>query len=126
METVFKTPPVVEAGLREVTPMKPARLSARDAAVASSATPGHTRSSVVRLGQGFIQSDVTNIPRCFVTNPGWHYVSTMTRRWLKRPAQLLRHAVAENAGPGFHTVPGQLFCEQDGTGYRLVPAPWTG
>jgi glyoxylase-like metal-dependent hydrolase (beta-lactamase superfamily II) len=91
-------------------------------------TPGHT-SYVLSSGSGkvFIQSDVTNNPCLFATNPGWHAffdqdgdVAEKTRR---RVYDML---VAEKLQvQGFHyPFPGLGNIEKDGSGYRVVPAPW--
>ncbi|HEY0236431.1 MAG TPA: MBL fold metallo-hydrolase [Afipia sp.] len=92
-------------------------------------TPGHT-SFILSSGSErvFIQSDVTNYPALFVNNPGWHAnfdqdgaVAESTRR---RVYDML---VAERLKvQGFHfPFPAIGNVEKDGTGYRLVPAPWS-
>ena len=91
-------------------------------------TPGHT-SYVLSSGSGkvFIQSDVTNNPNPFATNPGWHAffdqdgdVAEKTRR------RVYDMVVAEKLQvQGFHyPFPGLGHVEKDGSGYRVVPAPW--
>jgi glyoxylase-like metal-dependent hydrolase (beta-lactamase superfamily II) len=91
-------------------------------------TPGHT-SYVLASGSGkvFIQSDVTNNPNPFATNPGWHAffdqdgdVAEKTRR------RVYDMVVAEKLQvQGFHyPFPGLGNVEKDGSGYRVVPAPW--
>ncbi len=91
-------------------------------------TPGHT-SYVLSSGSGkvFIQSDVTNNPNPFATNPGWHAffdqdgdVAEKTRR------RVYDMVVAEKLQvQGFHyPFPGLGNVEKDGGGYRVVPAPW--
>ena len=91
-------------------------------------TPGHT-SYVLSSGSGkvYIQSDVTNNPCLFAANPGWHAffdqdgdVAETTRR---RVYDML---VAEKLQvQGFHyPFPGLGNIEKDGSGYRVVPAPW--
>ena len=91
-------------------------------------TPGHT-SYVLSSGSGkvFIQSDVTNNPNPFATNPGWHAffdqdgdVAEKTRR------RVYDMVVAEKLMvQGFHyPFPGLGHVEKDGSGYRVVPAPW--
>ncbi|MGM4988038.1 MBL fold metallo-hydrolase [Tardiphaga sp. 841_E9_N1_2] len=92
-------------------------------------TPGHT-SFVLSSGSDklFIQSDVTNHPSLFVTNPGWHLMfdqdpaqAETTRR------KVYDMLVAEKMRvQGFHyPFPANGFVEKDGNGYRLVPAPWS-
>jgi glyoxylase-like metal-dependent hydrolase (beta-lactamase superfamily II) len=91
-------------------------------------TPGHT-SYVLSSGSGkvFIQSDVTNNPNPFATNPGWHAffdqdgdVAEKTRR------RVYDMVVAEKLMvQGFHyPFPGLGHVEKDGSGYRVIPAPW--
>jgi glyoxylase-like metal-dependent hydrolase (beta-lactamase superfamily II) len=91
-------------------------------------TPGHT-SYVLSSGSGkvFIQSDVTNNPNPFATNPGWHAffdqdgdVAEKTRR------RVYDMVVAEKLQvQGFHyPFPGLGNVEKDGSGYRVIPAPW--
>jgi glyoxylase-like metal-dependent hydrolase (beta-lactamase superfamily II) len=91
-------------------------------------TPGHT-SYVLSSGSGkvFVQSDVTNNPNPFATNPGWHGffdqdadVAEKTRR------RVYDMVVAEKLQvQGFHyPFPGLGNVEKDGNGYRVIPAPW--
>jgi glyoxylase-like metal-dependent hydrolase (beta-lactamase superfamily II) len=91
-------------------------------------TPGHT-SYVLSSGSGkvFIQSDVTNSPTLFAANPGWHAVfdqdgdvAEKTRR------RVYDMVVAEKLQvQGFHyPFPGLGNVVKDGSGYRVVPAPW--
>ena len=92
-------------------------------------TPGHT-SYVLSSGSDkvFIQSDVTNLPALFVTNPGWHLnfdqdpaQAETTRRKVYDMLVADRMRVQ-----GFHyPFPANGFVEKDGNGYRLVPAPWS-
>ena len=92
-------------------------------------TPGHT-SYVLSSGSDkvFIQSDVTNHPYLFASNPGWHLLydqdpvqAEATRR------KVYDMLVAEKMRvQGFHyPFPANGFVEKDGNGYRLVPAPWS-
>jgi glyoxylase-like metal-dependent hydrolase (beta-lactamase superfamily II) len=92
-------------------------------------TPGHT-SYVLSSGSDkvFIQSDVTNHPSLFVTNPGWHLMfdqdpaqAETTRR------KVYDMLVADKMRvQGFHyPFPANGYVEKDGNGYRLVPAPWS-
>jgi glyoxylase-like metal-dependent hydrolase (beta-lactamase superfamily II) len=92
-------------------------------------TPGHT-SFVLSSGSDkvFIQSDVTNHPALFVTNPGWHLMfdqdparAEATRRKVYDMLVADRMRVQ-----GFHyPFPANGFVEKDGNGYRLVPAQWS-
>jgi glyoxylase-like metal-dependent hydrolase (beta-lactamase superfamily II) len=92
-------------------------------------TPGHT-SYVLSSGSDklFIQSDVTNHPSLFVTHPGWHLMfdqdpaqAETTRRKVYDMLVADRMRVQ-----GFHyPFPANGFVEKDGSGYRLVPAPWS-
>jgi glyoxylase-like metal-dependent hydrolase (beta-lactamase superfamily II) len=91
-------------------------------------TPGHT-SYVLSSGSGkvFIQSDVTNNPNPFATNPGWHAFfdqdGDMAEKTRRRVYDMV---VAEKLQvQGFHyPFPGLGNIEKDGSGYRVVPAPW--
>jgi glyoxylase-like metal-dependent hydrolase (beta-lactamase superfamily II) len=91
-------------------------------------TPGHT-SYVLSSGSGkvFVQSDVTNNPTFFATNPGWHgffdqdpNIAEKTRR------RIYDMVVAEKLQvQGFHyPFPGLGNVVKNGRGYRVVPAPW--
>ena len=91
-------------------------------------TPGHT-SYVLSSGSDkvFIQSDVTNHPALFVTNPGWHLMFDQDpAHGGKDPPPGLRHAGRrQDAVQGFHyPFPALGNVEKDGNGYRLIPAPW--
>jgi glyoxylase-like metal-dependent hydrolase (beta-lactamase superfamily II) len=92
-------------------------------------TPGHT-SYVLSSATDkvFIQSDVTNHPALFATNPGWQIMydqdpaqAETTRR------KVYDMLVADKMRvQGFHyPFPANGFVEKDGSGYRLVPAPWS-
>jgi glyoxylase-like metal-dependent hydrolase (beta-lactamase superfamily II) len=91
-------------------------------------TPGHT-SYVLSSGSGkvFIQSDVTNNPNPFATNPGWHAFfdqdGDMAEKTRRRVYDMV---VAEKLQvQGFHyPFPGLGNVEKDGSGYRVIPAPW--
>ncbi|MDB5619051.1 MBL fold metallo-hydrolase [Tardiphaga sp.] len=92
-------------------------------------TPGHT-SYVLSSGKDklFIQSDVTNSPALFAANPGWHVSfdqdpaqAETTRRKVYDMLVADRMRVQ-----GFHyPFPANGFVEKDGSGYRLVPSPWS-
>ena len=123
---------VFDAGLKKkVTPYETGKDVAPGLlAVASLGhTPGHT-SFILSSGSDkvFIQSDVTNLPSLFVTNPGWHLMfdqdpamAEATRR--KVYDMLLAEKMRVQ---GFHyPFPANGFVEKDGNGYRLVPAPWS-
>ncbi len=91
-------------------------------------TPGHT-SYVLSSGSGkvFVQSDVTNIPYLFAANPGWHAFfdqdGDMAEKARRRVYDMV---VAEKLLlQGFHfPFPGLGNVEKDGSGYRVIPAPW--
>lgn len=91
-------------------------------------TPGHT-SYVLSSGSGkvFIQSDVTNIPYLFAANPGWHAFfdqdADMAEKTRRKTYDMM---VAEKLQvQGFHyPFPGLGNVEKDGSGYRVIPAPW--
>lgn len=91
-------------------------------------TPGHT-SYVLSSGSGkvFIQSDVTNNPNPFATNPNWHAFfdqdGDMAEKTRRRVYDMV---VAERLQlQGFHyPFPGLANLEKDGNGYRVITAPW--
>src|SRR3984957_12293153 len=122
---------VFEAGLKKkVTPYEWGKEVAPGLLAVESVghTPGHT-SYVLSSGSGkvFIQSDVTNNPNPFATNPGWHAffdqdgdVAEKTRRQIYDMV-----AVEKLQVQGFHyPFPGLGHVEKDGSGYRVVSAPW--
>jgi len=132
MQGVFKNARrVFEAGLaKKVTPYEWGKDVAPGllAVEATGHTPGHT-SFVLSSGADkvFIQSDVTNLPALFVANPGWHLMfdqdpaqAETTRR------KVYDMLVADKMRvQGFHyPFPANGYVQKDGSGYRLVPAPW--
>ena len=133
MQGVFKNARrVFEAGLKKkVTPYAwDKELAPGLLPVASVGhTPGHT-SFVLSSGSDkvFIQSDVTNHPALFVTHPDWHLMfdqdAAMAETTRRKVYDML---LAEKMRvQGFHyPFPANGFVEKDGTGYRLVPAPWS-
>ena len=132
MQTVFKNARrVLEAGLKKkVTPYEWGKEVAPGLLAVDTVchTPGHT-SYVLSSGSGkvYIQSDVTNNPNPFVTNPGWHSFqdqdADMAEKTRRRVYDMV---VAEKLQvQGFHyPFPGLGNVEKDGNGYRLIPAPW--
>jgi glyoxylase-like metal-dependent hydrolase (beta-lactamase superfamily II) len=122
---------IFEAGLKKkVTPYEWGKEVAPGLLAVESVghTPGHT-SYVLSSGSDkvFIQSDVTNSPNPFATNPGWHAffdqdgdVAEKTRR------RVYDMVVAEKLLlQGFHfPFPALGHVEKDGSGYRVVPAAW--
>ncbi len=132
MQNLFKnTRNIFDAGLkRKVTPYEWGKEVAPGLLAVETAghTPGHT-SYVLSSGSGkvFIQSDVTNNPTPFATNPGWHAsfdqdgdVAEKTRR------RVYDMVAAEKLQlQGFHyPFPGLAHIEKDGSGYRVIPTPW--
>jgi glyoxylase-like metal-dependent hydrolase (beta-lactamase superfamily II) len=92
-------------------------------------TPGHT-SFVIASGSSrvFVQSDVTNVPFLFARNPGWHAVFDQDPKMAETTRRKVYDMVAAEklALQGFHyPVPGRAYVEKDGSGYRVVPAPWS-
>ncbi|HEY9214260.1 MAG TPA: MBL fold metallo-hydrolase [Ancylobacter sp.] len=91
-------------------------------------TPGHT-AFVLSSGNGklFIQSDTTNTPVLFATNPDWQVQydmdgpkATETRRKVYDMLASERMQMS-----GYHyPFPATAFIEKNGTGYRVVPAMW--
>jgi len=132
MPGVFKNARrVFEAGLKKkVTPYEWGKEVAPGLLAVETAghTPGHT-SYVLSSGSGkvFIQSDVTNIPYLFAANPGWHAFfdqdPAMAETARRKTYDML---VADKLQvQGFHyPFPGLGNVEKDGSGYRVIPAPW--
>jgi glyoxylase-like metal-dependent hydrolase (beta-lactamase superfamily II) len=114
----------------KVTPYEPGKEVAPG--VTSVATHGHTPghvSHVIASGNSkvMVQADVTNVP-LFVQNPGWFIQFDMdgpaaeaTRR------KFYDMLVAEKMlVQGFHyPFPSLGHIEKAGTGYRVVPVPWS-
>ena len=122
---------VFEAGLKKkVTPYEWGKEVAPGLTPVESVghTPGHT-SYVLSSGAGkvFIQSDVTNVPYLFAANPGWHAFfdqdADVAEKSRRRVYDMM---VADKLlVQGFHfPFPGLGYVEKDGSGYRVVPAPW--
>ena len=122
---------IFEAGLKKkVTPYEWGKEVAPGLLAVDSVghTPGHT-SYVLSSGSGkvYIQSDVTNNPNPFATNPGWHAFfdqdADMAEKTRRRVYDMV---VAEKLQmQGFHyPFPGLGNVEKDGNGYRVIPAPW--
>jgi glyoxylase-like metal-dependent hydrolase (beta-lactamase superfamily II) len=133
MQTVFKNARrVFDAGLKKkVTPYEMGKDVAPglQAVATLGHTPGHT-SFILSSGSDkvFIQSDVTNLPALFVTNPGWHLMfdqdPAMAEATRRKVYDML---VADKMRvQGFHyPFPANGYVAKDGNGYRLVPAPWS-
>lgn len=92
-------------------------------------TPGHT-AFVIASGNAsmLVQSDVTNIPELFLRNPDWHVAYDNDPAM----AQETRHKFYDMAAAdkllvaGYHfSFPSAGYVEKTGTGYRLIPAPWS-
>jgi glyoxylase-like metal-dependent hydrolase (beta-lactamase superfamily II) len=92
-------------------------------------TPGHT-SYVLASGAEsiFIQSDVTNNPDIFARNPGWHgFFDQDPARAEATRRRVYDMIVTEKLlVQGFHyPFPGVAHVEKEGSGYRVVPMPWS-
>ncbi|WP_029582867.1 MBL fold metallo-hydrolase [Bradyrhizobium sp. URHD0069] len=132
MQGLFKNSRrVFEAGLKKkVTPYEWGKDVAPGLLAVESIghTPGHT-SFVLSSGSDkvFIQSDVTNLPALFVTNPGWHLMYDQDPALAEKTRRkVYGMLVADKMRvQGFHyPFPANGYVEKDGNGYRLVPAPW--
>lgn len=91
-------------------------------------TPGHTS---FELGSGkdklFIQSDLTNIPELFVTNPGWHVMFDMDAAGAEQVRRKIYNRLASErlAVAGYHfPFPGAAHVARAGDGFRYVPVLW--
>ena len=123
---------VFEAGLKKkVTPYEMARTSRRDCRRwRRSATRRATPRSSCRPAPTRCSSSPTSptIPAVFVANPGWHLMfdqdPAMAEATRRKVYDML---VADKMRvQGFHyPFPAIGYVEKDGTGYRLVPAPWS-
>lgn len=89
-------------------------------------TPGHTSFTLASGNDSvFIQSDVTNIPSLFVTNPGWHVMFDQDPKEAEATRRKTFDMVAaqKTRVQGFHyPFPALGRIEKAGTGYRLVAA----
>ena len=92
-------------------------------------TPGHT-SFVISSGADklFIQSDVTNHPALFVTNPGWHLMfdqdPAMAETTRRKVYDMLSSEKMRVHGYHF-PFPAQANISKDSDGYRYVPVMWS-
>ncbi|MFZ5734835.1 MAG: MBL fold metallo-hydrolase [Pseudomonadota bacterium] len=133
MQDVFKNARrVFETGLKKkVTPYEPGKDVA--AGVQAVATPGHTpghSSFIISSGADkvFVQSDMTNHPALFVTNPGWHLMfdqdAAMAEATRRKAYDML---VADKMRvQGFHfPFPALGNVVKDGDGYRYLPVMWS-
>lgn len=89
-------------------------------------TPGHT-SYVLASGNDkvFIQSDVTNVPSLFVTNPGWHVTFDQDAKLAEETRRKTYDMVSAEKMrvQGFHfPFPSLGRIEKAGNGYKLVAA----
>ena len=93
-------------------------------------TPGHV-SHVVASGNSkvFVQADITaGAATLFARHPEWQFIfdtdkpqAVETRKKLYDMAATERMMVQ-----GYHIAfPSMVYVERNGTGYRLVPAPWS-
>jgi glyoxylase-like metal-dependent hydrolase (beta-lactamase superfamily II) len=92
-------------------------------------TPGHT-SFAIQSGSSklLFQGDVANVPDLFLRNPEWKVMfdnepdqAVATRKRFYDMAAAEKVLIS-----GYHfPFPGLGWVEKAGTGYRLVPAPWS-
>jgi glyoxylase-like metal-dependent hydrolase (beta-lactamase superfamily II) len=92
-------------------------------------TPGHT-SHVIASGSSkvYVQADVTNVPFLFARNPGWHLIFDQDAQAAEATRRKVYDMLAAEkmAIQGFHyPFPALGHIEKDGSGYRVVPAPWS-
>jgi glyoxylase-like metal-dependent hydrolase (beta-lactamase superfamily II) len=132
MQSLFKNNrSIFEAALKKkVTPYEWGKEVAPGLLAVETAghTPGHT-SYVLSSGSGkvFIQSDVTNNPTPFASNPGWHAFFDQDGEMAEKTRRRIYDMVAAEKLQlqGFHyPFPGLANIEKDGNGYRVIPAPW--
>ncbi|MCQ4161789.1 MBL fold metallo-hydrolase [Roseomonas sp. GC11] len=92
-------------------------------------TPGHT-SYLLADGdaQVMILGDVTNHPTFNLENPGWHLIFDMDAPMAEATRRRLFDQVATDRVRcvGYHfPFPANGHVVKEGSGYRLVPAPWS-
>jgi len=93
-------------------------------------TPGHT-SHVIASGNSkvFVQADITaGAATLFARHPEWQFIfDTDKPQAIETRKKLYDMAASEKMMvQGYHIAfPSMVYVERNGTGYRLVPAPWT-
>jgi glyoxylase-like metal-dependent hydrolase (beta-lactamase superfamily II) len=93
-------------------------------------TPGHT-SHVVASGNSkvLVQADITaGAATLFARHPNWQFVfDTDKPQAVDTRKKLYDMAAAEKMMvQGYHLAfPAMVYVEKSGSGYRLVPAPWS-
>lgn len=92
-------------------------------------TPGHN-SFVIASGKGrlMVSADVTNRPELFLRNPGWHVQFDMNAQQAEETRRKFYDMVVAEKLPvaGFHfPFPALGHVEKEGSGYQLVPIPWS-
>jgi glyoxylase-like metal-dependent hydrolase (beta-lactamase superfamily II) len=93
-------------------------------------TPGHT-SHLITSGNGklLVQADVTaGMATLFVRNPDWQFMfDTDKAQAVQTRKKIYDMASADKLlVQGYHfTFPSLAYVEKAGSGYRLVPAPWS-
>lgn len=91
-------------------------------------TPGHTSHVITSGGRKlYAQADVTNVPFLFARNPGWHLIFDQDPKMAEETRRKVYDMVAAEKLPiqGFHyPFPSLGHIEKDGSGYRVIPAPW--
>ncbi|HXZ21337.1 MAG TPA: MBL fold metallo-hydrolase [Pseudolabrys sp.] len=93
-------------------------------------TPGHV-SHVVASGNSkvLIQADITaGAATVFARNPNWQFVFDTDKPQAVETRKKLYDMAASEKMPvqGYHIAfPALVYVEKNGSGYRLVPAPWS-
>jgi len=93
-------------------------------------TPGHV-SHVVASGNSkvLIQADITaGAATLFARNPNWQFVFDTDKPQAVETRKKLYDMAASEKMPvqGYHIAfPALVYVEKNGSGYRLVPAPWS-
>jgi glyoxylase-like metal-dependent hydrolase (beta-lactamase superfamily II) len=102
--------------------------------ITSIATPGHTPGHVsytIASGDSklLLQSDVTaGVASLFVRNPDWQFVFDTDKAQAVETRKKLYDMAAAERMPvqGYHfPFPALVHVEKSGSGYRLVPVPWS-
>ena len=93
-------------------------------------TPGHT-SHIVSSGNGkvLVQADITaGAASIFARNPGWQFVFDTDKAQAVATRKKLYEMAAAEKMPvqGYHfPFPAVAYVEKSGSGFRLVPVPWS-
>lgn len=96
---------------------------------ASGHTPGHTAFAISNGGKTLMYvADITNNPVLFARNPEWRVMFDMDAdKAVATRKRILDMAATDKIQISFYhaNFPSTGFIAKEGSGYRLVPAPWS-